>query len=871
MHPNFKQNVLAQAIAIACLSMAHSGAYAVPACSEPSSGTISISAGTVVSCELNGAALQVISSIGETKITNVTNTAVAPISNPIIVTEIGGATASIGNLSNNGVISGFAGVYLNGSGASIGNISNSGTISSTQMSAISIHQGHIETITNHGNILGTNDNGIHMIGDEFGNGIMVANNSSIGTLDNRGEIRGENAGIQIFDNSRIAEIYNSGTIVGEEGIASIGYVGYGIASTGYGMARGGYDPLLIVNQASGKIQGTGGTAINFESSAIPATINNFGQIIGDVKLGGGTILGFGFSPLAMSSSGSTLNLQNASVVTGKVTGGFSSTVNVLGAVATQNTFDVGQFNISRDGKLAMNHDITVQTQPGLHNDGVLSVVAGNIVKIHGSYVQGPDAVFETAVTGTPGATQYGKLEVTGTADLSIGNRIGVAVTSENTIESGVLPGVLKAGKLVMGPVGTTVVDNSALWNFTALKNGNSIDLKTELAVVPEPTPVPTPTPQPQPRVGTAPMIQNTGIGMPAIGAARVIDQFLVAGNASGDMQTVLNNLGALGTQQEVAQAVSQLVPVMTGALAQSTLGAMHGTNRVVQARMEAAHGLSSGDEVKTNHGWIKPFGSWANQGDQEGVSGYRSDTYGFVLGADKEVTRDTRLGAAFSYSNTRVKSNADASAKVDTYQAIVYGSHSLDERTEVNFQADMGMNSNDTSRRISFADLNRSANANYNSWNTHLGVGVGRLYDIGAKATFTPSLRADYLYIRDKGYTESGADALDLEVNGKSTDELVLGVDGKFNYALTDVIDVTANLGVGYDALSGRSSITTAFVGGGAAFITEGADPSPWLGRGGVGLSTRYANGLEVAVRYDVEARKHFTNQTASLKLRMPF
>lgn len=956
MHPNFKQNILAQAVAVACLSMVNSGAYAdTDACPPPVGGVVDVLSGPVATCELNGAVLNVNSWGGTVRVTNVNNSASIPANNTITLFAAEGGTASIGNISNSAVMAGIqlnssqdgetsigtvtntgtingqpilgVGIGINGSGifvaaqdssrASITTVDNSGTISGTYgvlVSANNINYGFlpssvvdasasIGTLTNSGSIIGnengieinrgqigtiTNDraslpsaatihgtwNGINLnntatlqsvvnyddIIGAIGSGVNVSGNSSIGSIDNRGKISGGVAGITVEGDSKITTISNSGKISG--GIRASNNSSIGAIDNHGEISGGGVSTM--------RVPSTEDVAIDLEYAALPSTINNFGKITGDVKLGGNPIYyGFGISPFTTPLSGSMLNLENASVVTGKVTGGPSSIVNVNGAFATENTFDVGQFNISRGGNLAMNHDITVQTQPGLRNDGKLYVAAGKSVTIHGSYVQGSDGIFATGVSGTSGATQYGKLEVTGTADLSASNKIGVLVTSEDTIRSGVLPGVLKAGTLVTGPLENSVIENSALWNFTALQNGNSIDLKAELAAIPEPTP--TPTPQPQPRVGTAPMIQNTGIGMPAIGAARVIDQFLVAGNATGDMQTVLNNLGALGTQQEVAQAVSQLVPVMTGALAQSTLGAMHGTNRVVQARMESARGLSSGDEVKTNHGWIKPFGSWANQDDHEGVSGYRSDTYGFVLGADKELARNTRLGAAFSYSNTRVKGNADASAKVDTYQAIVYGSHSLDERTEVNFQADVGMNSNDTSRRIRFADLNRSASANYNSWNTHLGVGMGRLYDIGAKATFTPSLRADYLYIRDKGYTESGADALDLKVNGKSTDELVFGVDGKFNYALTDAVDLTANLGVGYDALSGRSSITTAFVGGGAAFITEGTDPSPWLGRGGLGLSTRYANGMEVAVRYDVETRKHFINQTASLKLRMPF
>jgi outer membrane autotransporter protein len=756
-----------------------------------------------------------------------------------------GESSSIDTLNMSGLTppDGYSAVLVrvwgnnsNGSSASIGTLVNSGTLKSGP-SAISVSSGvdgtaKIQTIENleGATINSTSSNGIDIRdpGDKM--------ESSVGTIDNAGTISG--AGSAIYVNgktAKVSSIQNTGTISGATGITVIG---------------GSID--TIDNLATGLIEGTDGTAIDLSRSSLATIINNAGKINGAVKLATADLLG------------SILNLQgNDSVVSGEVTGGAGSVVNVLGDFRTSASFAVGQFNIGSEAKLEMSHDITVKNS--LKNDGTLYVPAGKAVVITGDYVQGAHGVFQTGVKGTSGATQYGQLQVTGNADLSANNKMAVLVTSADTIKNGQLSNVLQAdGTLNIGTVDLSVEDTSALWKFTAIKDGNSIHLKAELVDGP-------PGPGPKPGGGAAAMIESTGIGTSALGAAHVIDQFLVDGNATGDMQVVLNNLGALSTDREVALAVSQMIPAMTGEMAQISLGAMQGTNRVVQARMEGARGLSSGDAPATGHGWIKPFGSWADQGDRDGVAGYRSDTYGFVVGADKDVGRDTRMGAAFSYANTKVNGNAHTSAKVDTYQVIFYGSHSLDARTDVNFQADVGMNQNSTSRRIRFGDLNRNASADYDSWNTHLGLGIGRQFDVAPKTVFTPSVRADYLYVRDQSYTERGADALSLQVDSKSTDALIAGLDGKIDYAISDAMALSANVGVGYDALASRSSITSTFVGGGAAFVTRGSDPAPWLVRGGLGVSTTYANGMELALRYDVEGRKSFTNQTASLKLRMPF
>jgi hypothetical protein len=76
---------------------------------------------------------------------------------------------------------------------------------------------------------------------------------------------------------------------------------------------------------------------------------------------------------------------------------------------------------------------------------------------------------------------------------------------------------------------------------------------------------------------------------------------------------------------------------------------------------------------------------------------------------------------------------------------------------------------------------------------------------------------------------------------------------------------------LGY-TLSTQAKIDAEFAGApGARFTTNGLDPSPWIARGGLGLVSNTAGGMEISARYDVEYRKDFLNQTASVKLRWLF
>lgn len=270
---------------------------------------------------------------------------------------------------------------------------------------------------------------------------------------------------------------------------------------------------------------------------------------------------------------------------------------------------------------------------------------------------------------------------------------------------------------------------------------------------------------------------------------------------------------------------------------------------------------------------MKPFGSWADQDDRKGVSGYKANTSGLVFGADATISDETRLGLSFAYANASVDGNSSVApntAKVDVYQLIGYGSHAFNPDTELNFQLGIGQNNNKGQRRL--GAFGTTAVADYSSLTATAGAGLGRTYSLGEATRFTPSIRADYTWIKDKGYTETGAGALNLDVRGRTSDELILAVDGKVARETSAGTTLTANLGVGYDVLNKQASITAAFAGApGAAFTTQGLDSSPWVLRGGLGVVKTIQSGMELTVRYDAEYRQDFFNQSVSVKMRWAF
>ena len=367
-------------------------------------------------------------------------------------------------------------------------------------------------------------------------------------------------------------------------------------------------------------------------------------------------------------------------------------------------------------------------------------------------------------------------------------------------------------------------------------------------------------------------IQSLG-NSAATGAATTLDS-IIATSPSGDMATVVNALNALNSQTEVSNAISQTLPLLTGATSQVIKNELHDINRIINARQENATGLSTGDKFYGDkYFWFRPFGSWANQNDRNGVAGYSANTYGMMFGADKELNDTNRLGIALAHARSYAdsnSSNAPQNSNISSYLALLYGNHSLSEATSINFQADMGKHDVTGSRSIIF--MNRVANSNYSSWNGHIGMGIAHTISLSERTSFTPSLSADYTIIREDSYAESGADALNLIVNSSTTHEMIVGVDGKIAHAVTDQVYLNANFGLGYDALNSQTTITSAFAGDpAAAFITRGMELNPWIAHGGLGCVTKPNDMVDISARYNFEVRNGFNNQTASVNIRWAF
>lgn len=757
-------------------------------------------------------------------------------------------SSAYGGIDNSGIItsSAYMALQIDDESIVLGDITNSGSITSTSDNnpAMLIRSNSLVSgnLTNSGTIQATGDGDGLLMHNEAtlsGNiansglmqgyrGIVIDYSTLTGNLNNSGTITGDSLhGIHILNDSVVSgSLTNSGTISGAQN---------GISLTNAGTISGAITNLALGNISAGQY----GILID-EEADVNGGIVNYGRISGDVAA----------INISADSNVANIDIYEGSVIVGSVYAP-NTTLNVIDGGEIEGAVQVNIFNIAQDATFNMGHTITAQN---VNNSGELRI-GTTTQTIAGDYTQQSGGVISVEAQNT---TTYGQLAVTGAVDLSISGAIDVNIADDTNFKIGDrLSNVISGDSLTVPTSGFEVTDNSRLLNFSAsLNNSNN---GVHLTAVDD---------------SDTSILQSTAAtgNKASAGAAAMIDE--ISQNATGDWVNVAGAFNKMSSDGEIASAVNQTTPTLQGATNVAIIESMSTSMRIIQARQDSNSGLSSGEDFKTNRNlWVKPFGSWGSQGNKDGVVGYDSKSYGVIAGVDKDVSENTNLGVGFSYASSTLKSNdTNNRVSVDSFLGIGYGDYRLDDKTKINAQFALGYNHSESTRRINFGGLNRSASGSYHGWNLQAGAGVSHVIKISEATTIAPEIRMDYFMVGNRAYEESGAGALNLHVGSQRQDQLIPAFDLKANHNFMRGFSFALNAGVGYDLLHDENAVTASFTDNGGFFITRGLEVSPWILRSGAGLMWKQSDDLDFTARYDRRDRgSNYDNQTVSVKVRKAF
>ncbi len=863
---------------------------------------------------------------------NVSGAVTTSLSNAATISATANATAgeanayaisvgSAGAITNNGSLDARANGFDEAAAYGINVTSNVGVL--TNAASITVVAGDIFTPPNV-----ANSYGVKVGGDVAGIANSAAINATAFGIEEANAYGIEVAGLVAAGIVNSSNIYaGAGSVDAEAYGVKVGSVNGNVLNSGElsGAAEGvdeakAYGLMVsdtltgdLINTSTGKItaqaKATTGLAEAYgvKIDTLAGSIDNSHLIKGEAVSTSGNYIGYS---IAVENTPESLTPATYTI-TNNVAGTLDGALNIESAYI--NVFNNGLLNTHEyQSYVAGNY---TQSSTGLLNIDVRSMAIGGIgnpltantvsATLGANYGGGPTSYNADGGKGGLGL-YYGGLNVGGVADFAAtGNPVqgsfrvtGYFDTLEPTAiktqateaelvklaqsDTSYLYHVVNAGTLVTpSDINKLVItDNMMSVQFTPELDGNSINFRvTETGMT---------------SIGSS--VLNNDLSS-ATGAASLLDPLLKGpwlnqqnnlayGNGGGSTDGQQNNfslvqqylyyVGNSANNSSVGNKLQEALPLITGGVSNVTQGGMHNLNNMIQSRQEGQMGISTGDLFYGDKSvWFKPFGSWTSQDKKDGANGFNADTYGMAFGLDGELSEDNRLGFALTYARSNITGKiADPTAKVDSYLASVYGSHSLNENTEINYQLAAGWNSVNGNRPI--LDHTYAAKSSYDSKNVSAAVGVMHTIDLNETTKFIASGRANYTWTRDDSYRETGAYDMNLSTASNKREELLLLVDGKITHPLSDSVLFAANLGLGYDLFGDRASINSTFIGdipgfSNINFVTDGAKVSRFLGRGGLGVTGNLNENLELTGRYDLEIRDGYDNQTASMKLRWKF
>jgi len=297
-------------------------------------------------------------------------------------------------------------------------------------------------------------------------------------------------------------------------------------------------------------------------------------------------------------------------------------------------------------------------------------------------------------------------------------------------------------------------------------------------------------------------------------------------------------------------------------------------NTVVQGRQNDMRGLGSGDiAFKNRHMWFKPFGMYTKQDNKDGINGFDAHTYGFGIGVDGEYKEGKRAGLAFFYSNTDLDvNNVTQSNSLDVFNLIAYGSNPVvDDKTMLFYQIGAGIQKNNAKRYAS--QNNQTAKADYTSHSYYAQVKVTRDYNINDKLTLVPAIKGAFRYFKSPSYTESGAGAYNLSVDGTSTTQALLGLAANMKYKINDKTKFISNVALDYDFNNDAQSVNAYYQGTpGVVFNTKGIKNNALSYGLGLGISRELKKNLVFNLKYSLNGRgSDFINHSLQAKFRWKF
>jgi len=255
-----------------------------------------------------------------------------------------------------------------------------------------------------------------------------------------------------------------------------------------------------------------------------------------------------------------------------------------------------------------------------------------------------------------------------------------------------------------------------------------------------------------------------------------------ANNPNSEQITLLDALEACPDTACLNHALEQMAPITISNVqsVNNTLLATSTTNSHLGAIRSDFYSAGSGYNIDLDTVWLMPYGEYANQQTTDQITGYNAHTWGFALGNDFVLNNRHIVGFGFAYarSDIKEKSHFGSTPKVDSYQAIIYGSYNTLSSKYIDLIASAAWNSYSGNRLINFSGFNSVQEIDYSNVNLSLEGIYG--INLSPTAIFSENIYLSTLYAfgSSADYTfDNGGAAMDVHNDSMNLLRLAVGMD----------------------------------------------------------------------------------------------
>ncbi|MGZ9098018.1 MAG: autotransporter domain-containing protein [Micavibrio sp.] len=559
--------------------------------------------------------------------------------------------------------------------------------------------------------------------------------------------------------------------------------------------------------------GTNGNTVTFLGDVFSTTFTVSGtgtvNFLGNFTSNTGSTVDFGGDGFINLAAGSTLTgaiTNTAGAGTGTLTLGANSIVD--GAVGAAS----GLGEIILDGGNAL---ITGQVNAQQYTLGT------NILNVGGA--------FQTPVAGVINTTlfsdlDYGQIIPVGAA--TIGNNLQVNVSVTGPISDNTTFNIVDAAAGTSGSI-VLVADNSLRYDFSAdpTINGLVAITTTQNSLVSIADPLGNPVvPTIGPVIDALPV---TAVTAPLLAAITVLPTAQSISDALAQLAPGAANLAAPQASFRVTQSFQDLWSTHLGRTQE-----ICGLNEQLEKQKTflSENDLECTPGTLRSNWWGAAFGSVAEQDNDQGYEGYDTRSGGVMLAYDTALSQATRVGFGLRYARTALDANTfDSDSDVDSYQATAYVGYAPGA-WYANGAIVLGLDNYEGSRHVEFTGYDETAHSEYDGRQyTAYGTTGYHLYVGDAKTVITPNASLQYTHLTTDGYTETGGNAINLDVESQSYDfiQSSLGVKVAHHKILQDTKILRPEIHANWFHAFGDHTMenTASFTTGGPSFTARGVKP----------------------------------------------